>query len=148
MTTTTKFAAAIAAVALVAGSASMAHAGIRGVLSVYNQSAAPYHIFVEGQRMGTVTQGQTMRIPVQDWQGPTELMAIQAGSRGTIRFTRQVATCQRARWELHTHWEQLRTRGGPEHLGPRRGHRSWHHQPQPRGWGFRIGPGFHGYFNW
>jgi hypothetical protein len=146
-----KVAVALAAAALVGGTAGMAQAGIRGMLSVYNHSAAPYHIFVEGERMGTITRGQTMRIPVEDWRGPTELMAIQAGSRGTIRFTRQVRTCQQARWELHTHWQQLRTRGGPEHLRPHRPHHGrWdrHHRPHLRGWGFGIGPGFHGCFTW
>jgi len=99
------------------GVAGEAQAGIRGLLSVYNQSANPYHVFVEGQRIGTVFQGQTLRVNVQDWQGPTELVAIQAGSRGQRRFVQQVRTCQFVRWELHTNWEQLRAFGGPTHCG-------------------------------
>jgi hypothetical protein len=105
--------------ALIGGVTGSAKAGIRGVLSVYNQSAHPYHIFVEGRRMGTIYQGQTVRIPVNDWHGPTELVAVQAGSQGRIRFVRNVRTSQFVRWELHTHWEQLRAVGGPEHVSPR-----------------------------
>jgi hypothetical protein len=107
--------AVLGAIVLVCGAVGSAQAGIRGRLSVCNQSANPYHIFVEGQRIGTIYRGQTFRIPVNDWHGPTELMAIQAGSHGHIRFVRHVRTCQSARWELHTHWEQLSTYGDPPH---------------------------------
>lgn len=119
MLVTKKIVLGLGVLALVGGVACNADAGIQGVLSVSNQSANPYHIFVEGQRMGTIYQGQTVRIPVNDWHGPTELVAIQAGSQGRIRFVRNVRTSQFVRWELHTHWEQLRAVGGPEHVAPR-----------------------------
>jgi|GEM_PF-6970717 len=112
---------ALGALVLIGGltfNTNTADAGIRGILSVYNQSAKPYHIFVEGQRIGTIVQGQTMNIPVQDWNGPTQLVAVQAGSRGTVQFQQMVRTCQYARWELHTHWEKLNAIGGPEHVRP------------------------------
>lgn len=121
MTFNKTIAAVLGAVVLACGAAGTAQAGIRGTLSVYNQSANPYHLFVEGQRIGTIYQGQTVRIPVNDWQGPTELMAIQAGSQGHIRFVRNVRTCQFARWELHTHWEQLSVHGGPHYGGMHHG---------------------------
>jgi len=139
MTINRTTAAVLGAIVLVCGAAGTAQAGIRGTLSVYNQSANPYHVFVEGQRIGTIYRGQTLRIPVNDWHGPTELMAIQAGSQGRIRFVQHVRTCQFARWELHTHWEQLSVHGGPSHGhgghhghhngngGPHHGHGSLHH---------------------
>ncbi|MBC8871157.1 MAG: hypothetical protein H8E44_17155 [Planctomycetes bacterium] len=126
MTINRTVAAVLGAIVLVCGAAGSAQAGIRGILSVYNQSANPYHVFVEGQRIGTIYQGQTFRVPVNDWQGPTTLMAIQAGSQGRVRFVQHVRTCQFARWELHTHWEQLRVHGGPHHGGPHPGHGGLH----------------------
>jgi len=123
-----KLAVVLGAIVIAGSAVCTAEAGIRGVLSVYNQSANPYHVFVEGRRIGTVFRGQTLNVNVQDWQGPTELVAIQAGSQGQFRFVRQVRTCQLAQWELHTHWEQLSAYGGPEHLqgigGPVNG--GWH----------------------
>jgi hypothetical protein len=123
---------AFGAAILFCGAANTAQAGIRGTLSVYNQSANPYHIFVEGQRMGTVFRGQTLIFRVQDWRGPTELVAIQAGSQRRRRFVQHVRTCQFARWELHTHWEQLKVFGGPEHS--RRGRGGWHYGGWGHGW--------------
>ena len=127
MTINKTVAAVLGAIVLVCGAAGTAQAGIRGILSVYNQSANPYHVFVEGQRIGTIYQGQTFRVPVNDWQGPTILTAIQAGSQGRIRFVKHVCTCQFARWELHTHWEQLSVHGGPQHGGAHPGHGRPHH---------------------
>jgi len=120
-------AAILGAIVLACGAASTAQAGIRGILSVYNQSTNPYHVYVEGQRIGTVYQGQTLRVPVNDWHGSTELVAIQAGSNGHIRFVRHVRTCQFARWELHAHGERLAAYGGSHQSGPHHGHVGPHH---------------------
>jgi hypothetical protein len=133
MTITRSVAAALGAVLLFGGATGTVKAGIRGTLSVYNQSANPYHIFIEGQRMGTVLQGQTFRFPVYDLHGPTELVAIQAGSHGRIRFVRHVPTCQSARWELHTRWEQLTAYDGLEYPRP-------HYAGSHHGWPNHGGP--------
>lgn len=142
MTINRSIVAVLGAIVLACGAAGTAQAGIRGTLSIYNQSANPYHVFVEGQRIGTIYRGQTVRIPVSDWHGPTELMAIQAGSQGRIRFVRHVRTCQFARWELHTRWEELTTHGGPHHGhgGHHGGHGGHHH-----GHGGHHGGSYHGY---